>query len=261
MSVKPTPLNPIPGAIPSHLIDRPRFVGWNYEGDDCRKVPRQVGGNFAKCNSPSTWTDFNTIVGAKSQFSGGIGWVIDGDTVGIDIDSCINDAGEFSAVAREWLTIQTYWEKSPSGKGIRGFLLLNGAFEQLKSYRTQRSSSPQMEVYRKNGSRYLTLTGHVISDCRKVSPAPLEFFKLMTKYLHQEGAKEGSQLTPLPVDAELTMRLATAAIDFIDPDCVYYDWLSVGMSLCSYGESGFKLWNDWSKAGNKYPGEADVTAL
>jgi hypothetical protein len=50
-------------------------------------------------------------------------------------------------------------------------------------------------------------------------------------------------------------------LNVIDPDCNYEQWYRIGMAIhheTKGGESGFTLWNDWSKKGKKYP---DLQAL
>ena len=43
------------------------------------------------------------------------------------------------------------------------------------------------------------------------------------------------------------------AISFIDPDCSYPDWLSIGMALHSWDHpEAFNIWEVWSKQGKKY---------
>lgn len=47
-------------------------------------------------------------------------------------------------------------------------------------------------------------------------------------------------------------NLIPQALDFIDPDCDYQDWLTVGLALHSHSESNFNLWDSWSSRGAKY---------
>ena len=52
-----------------------------------------------------------------------------------------------------------------------------------------------------------------------------------------------------------------SALEAIDPDLDYKDWLRIGMALYSSGEGevAFKLWDDWSQKGVKYrPGDCEL---
>jgi|GEM_PF-1702887 len=43
------------------------------------------------------------------------------------------------------------------------------------------------------------------------------------------------------------------ALRYIDPDCVYQDWIAVGMGLKNeFGDAGLEIWETWSKCGQKY---------
>jgi hypothetical protein len=45
-------------------------------------------------------------------------------------------------------------------------------------------------------------------------------------------------------------------LSFINPDCAYDDWISIGMGLHeATGGSGFHLWDDWSAKGSNYQTE------
>jgi hypothetical protein len=53
-------------------------------------------------------------------------------------------------------------------------------------------------------------------------------------------------------------QLIKSAIDSIDPDCSYDEWLAVGMALRSLGEQWLSVWDEWSAQGAKYrPGECE----
>lgn len=46
-----------------------------------------------------------------------------------------------------------------------------------------------------------------------------------------------------------------SALEALDPDCGYDDWLTVAMALQSTGQDwAFEVWDDWSAKGAKYPG-------
>lgn len=52
-------------------------------------------------------------------------------------------------------------------------------------------------------------------------------------------------------------------LQYIDPDCSYNDWLSVGMAIhheFAGSDSGFQLFDEWSSQGGKYPGYPEMVA-
>jgi hypothetical protein len=60
---------------------------------------------------------------------------------------------------------------------------------------------------------------------------------------------------------EFNVEECHSALESIDPDVGYNDWLKIGMALYSSGEGevAFKLWNDWSQKGVKYrPGDCEL---
>jgi hypothetical protein len=108
--------------IPQELRDVRQWHCWRYEkfkGDET-KVPRQVSGEHAKSNDPSTWADFETAADA-AQFYSGLAFEITSPWTGIDLDNCIDENG-----LRSW-AIEILFrfdgvgfaEISPSGNGIK----------------------------------------------------------------------------------------------------------------------------------------------
>lgn len=70
------------------------------------------------------------------------------------------------------------------------------------------------------------------------------------------GQKEQPSLHVFPKteDKETSVDDVRDALSFINPDCVYDEWIHIGMGLkhC-FGDSGFEIWNNWSRGGSKYP--------
>ena len=65
---------------------------------------------------------------------------------------------------------------------------------------------------------------------------------------------------PLP---EITMGIATEALDAIDPDSSYFDWLNCASALKhqfspKLSEKAFELFDSWSSKGTKYGSEKDT---
>jgi putative DNA primase/helicase len=116
-------------AIPAELRALAQWVVWRYEHRDAKptKVPCcPAMGARASSTDPTTWTTFEEAVEAWRQGGYvGVGFVF-GKTnpyCGIDLDDCVDGAGEVSADAAQIVhRLNTYTEISPSGRGVKLFL-------------------------------------------------------------------------------------------------------------------------------------------
>jgi len=52
-----------------------------------------------------------------------------------------------------------------------------------------------------------------------------------------------------PHEVTSDAQLARDALQYLDPDCSYDQWLEIGMSLTPLGDEGLRLWDEWSEAG------------
>ena len=79
---------------------------------------------------------------------------------------------------------------------------------------------------------------------------PLDLFSLPTRPQKVVVIEKSISSPETPLTSILE------ALQTIDPDLPYDEWISVGMALKDQlGESGFSYWNDWSQKGAKYPTE------
>jgi hypothetical protein len=152
-------------AIPEQLRKGKRFVLWAGE-----KVPKQPDGRNAKTDDPSTWNTFEEVRAAYEDKSNagkfdGIGICLKGSRfVGIDMDNVINDEGELLP-SLMWIIGElegAYIEYSPSGRGLHIFapgILAHRKGERQIIFKT--GPGEQVEIYGKQDTRYLTLTGDV----------------------------------------------------------------------------------------------------
>lgn len=145
--------------IPPSLRDKPTFVMWKYVFKNGRwtKPPFQVNGHHAKTNDPLTWTSYETAKNTyeKGGFDG-IGIIITGDIVGIDLDHVISGS-EVKTWAQDILNQfkVTYIEFSPSGDGFH--ILTTGSSQ----FTGKRGESNSLEVYDHKSPRYFTITGQM----------------------------------------------------------------------------------------------------
>jgi len=63
---------------------------------------------------------------------------------------------------------------------------------------------------------------------------------------------EQYRLDRLANGSDDTERNIDLALDAIDPDCEYSEWLAIGMALHSLGDEYLNLWDSWSAGGSKY---------
>ena len=102
-----------PENIPDELKTLPRWVC--YRLPDKTPLNPRTGGN-AGSTLPGTWADYETAAEAVTRLGcTGIGFVLGGGIVGIDVDHCIDSTtGELNEVAAAVLaTTKSYAELSP----------------------------------------------------------------------------------------------------------------------------------------------------
>ncbi len=139
-----------------------RWCLWRYVertgGGKPAKLPVSVSGTRLSVDAPDDWLSFEATAGAARKFNG-IGLLLSSahGIVGLDLDGCIDDAGEVNpdraAIVDDFLEIGSYVEVSPSGTGLRQFL--RGA--RLEDYSSRGSDG--LEIYDDDDKRYLTVTG------------------------------------------------------------------------------------------------------
>jgi putative DNA primase/helicase len=82
-------------------------------------------GQLAKSNDPATWSSFEAALKAfESRGYDGLGFVLtDTPYTGVDLDGCILD-GAIEPWARQIIAeLESYTERSPSGKGVHVIVL------------------------------------------------------------------------------------------------------------------------------------------
>jgi primase-polymerase (primpol)-like protein len=172
MTTRPTPLAPIFNNIPSSLTDQPNWVMWNYVLKDGKytKVPKQPDGSYASVTNPATWRTFASVRAAyhPDKFDG-VGIVLTGKPlangrylIGMDFDHCISNGMLDEAPSEAIELLNTYCEISPSGEGIRLFLL----HDKPTLARKNNVNGKSREIY--STGRYLTVTGHILGQPKEV---------------------------------------------------------------------------------------------
>lgn len=160
----PTPVNFV--NIPAELKSNAAFCVWKRElhGGSITKVPyNPETGQPAKSNDPKTFTDFTSAMKAYAMGGyAGIGFRVSEGIGAIDIDHCIREDGSLSDVAATVLSMfpTSYFERSPSGSGLRGFFALSPDFTYDKTVYYINNRALGLEVYLPGTTnRFVTVTG------------------------------------------------------------------------------------------------------
>ena len=172
MTTRPAPLAPIFGNIPSILTAQSNWVMWCYMLKDGKytKVPKQPGGSNASTTNPATWQTFDSVRTAYQRDTfDGVGIVLTGKPldnglylIGLDFDHCLTDGMLDDAPRKAVVQLNTYCEISPSGNGIRLFLL----HDKPTTAKKINVDGKSREIY--STGRYLTVTGHAIGQPKEV---------------------------------------------------------------------------------------------
>ena len=172
--------------IPAELKNGCRFCVWKMEkgtGKSTRltKVPyNPVTGGKAQTNNADTFAPFAEVM--KSYAMGGydgIGIRVAAGIGAIDIDHCIREDGSLNDVAASVLGIfkDAYFERSPSGSGLRGFFRVEEDFVFDKTVYYINNRTHGLEVYLPEATnRFVTVTGNQY----RAGSVPLDMSSLQT---------------------------------------------------------------------------------
>jgi putative DNA primase/helicase len=166
---EPEFIDPLP-EVPAFLKNIPNWIRWKLENVSGRatKVPYRVDGRKAASTRAEDWTDYRTAVtGVTIGSNGGVGFVVNGGIVGIDLDGCRNlQTGELTAWADEIINaLDCYTEVTPSGTGVRVWVrgILPGGDKVFNlDPACGFGDKVKIEVY--TDGRYFTVTGDSCFD-------------------------------------------------------------------------------------------------
>ena len=154
--------------IPAELKTSCRFCVWKFEkrnGQKTKMPYNPANGDRAKINDLRTFADFKTtlVTYAMGGYDG-IGIAVGSGIGAFDIDHCIREDGTLNDTADTVLSIfpTAYVEKSPSGKGLRGFFHVPEDYVYDKTVYYINNRSKGLEVYMPGATnRFVTVTGDV----------------------------------------------------------------------------------------------------
>jgi putative DNA primase/helicase len=207
---RPDPLPLDPEAVPPALKDRPTWVCWRYvwkrDREEWTKLPIDVTtGDAASSTDPETWGSFEAALQYHQRDDAqtdGVGYVVSDDDllVGVDLDDCVDpETGETDPWAADVVdSVPTYWERSPSGTGLRGFGF--GFLPDGKTRADVDGADGHIEVY--ETGRYLTVTGARLEestvDVEQVNDAVHD---LHAEYISDDDADDAGAGDSTPADA------------------------------------------------------------
>lgn len=154
--------------IPAELKSSCQFCVWKFEkrnGQKTKMPYNPATGERARINDLRTFSDFkNTLVTYAMGGYDGIGIAVGNGIGAFDIDHCIREDGTLNDTADTVLSIfsTAYVEKSPSGKGLRGFFHVPEDYVYDKTVYYINNRSKGLEVYMPGATnRFVTVTGDV----------------------------------------------------------------------------------------------------
>jgi len=182
------------------------------------KVPYQAKrpGVKASVTDPATWNDFKTAVAVVARgHADGIGYVVTANDsyTGIDLDDAIDST---TRQLRSWVAaavtlLDSYTERSPSGRGLRVFVRATKTGPRCKAY--QRHGWGHAEIY--DHQRFFTVTGnHLAGTPTAVEPRQRQlelFYKALFPAKPVKPASELRSVIPLDLDDQEILDLARGA--------------------------------------------------
>ena len=224
-------LSPNWDGIPNEIKEKEWWLVWKSEERNGRftKVPYAAGPRTkARTNDPGTWRLYDAAQFVFENYAGeydGVGIVIKGEIVGIDIDHCRNpETGELAPLAVEIVKLlDSYTEVSPSGTGVK--ILCQGQVPGSRHRNGDIGTNPWsqekigLEVYDKDSPRFFTITGcHVEGTPAGVESRPEQVKELYERFFRplevQEKPKVASSAAPsseLPLEVEQIVAVASEA--------------------------------------------------
>jgi putative DNA primase/helicase len=259
--------------VPALLKAIPQWIHWKTgrEKPNGRfdKIPGDPNGRTINARQSENWLQFDQAVEKILGHHAGLGFVlndapVDQDPngsplylIGIDLDECAKlhpntptpVIDERAAKIVE--TLDSYWEVSPSGTGVRIFALC--------TTKPAAKNEGGCEVY--TGKRFLTVTGRGNGEIKEVSKESLsDALKLM---FGKGGSPERNKTSPLTTVNgvnENPDRIAALreALLYIPPNVDRTTWRDVLLAIKAHGFScGEQLARGWSASAGAYDKETN----
>jgi RecA/RadA recombinase len=269
MSSVPT-LNPMISriGIPAALADLHGWLCWKFEhlpGEPkARKVPVYADGSKRRGRQGSTEDRARLVTYADAiKVAMARGWGVgfapmpEWGVTALDFDNCVTAGRVHPDVER--LVAGTYAELSPSGRGVRAFVI-----GQLGNRKDAHGKPFGFETFSSKG--FTTVTGSLLPVCELTDSAGTvaEASPDLLAYCAQRFQREAVETPEATSDTPplgLTQDQLQEALDVLDPSMPHEGWLRVGMALHhETSGQGFALWDQWSSTGSTYPGAEALQA-
>ena len=195
-----------PENIPAELKPHTNWAVWTPRLRGNGKIAKQpltpISLKPAKVNTPMTWGTFPEALEARENAGMPLGleYILDGrhDLIGVDLDDCFTPSGMLKAYAAIIVDrLDTYTEKSPSGRGLR--LLCRGIIP-------ENCKGEIIEIYDKHA---VTLTGDLYGNAKPIRECPDVLISLLCQYF--------------PAKMEITQRGETDDMPTIPPAGIKYE--------------------------------------
>jgi hypothetical protein len=183
------------GKLPQELKETGLFCLWRYEqrGERRTKVPYDPRtGRMAGSNDPGTFAPLETALLAEQTGYDGLGVGIFGDVCAIDIDHCVNEDGSFTRVGMNvMMTMNSYTEYSPSGKGLR-ILFKAPGFQYDKAAWYINNARLGLEIYVAGATnKYVTVTGNRLAGSDAIMKnCSAQLLQVLDMYMRREPAAQ-----------------------------------------------------------------------
>jgi AAA domain-containing protein/primase-like protein len=235
-------------SVPKRL----RRLRWVGHDPDKRPVNPRTG-ELASTTDPTTCGTLSEALewlDAHPSPGNGVGVVLDGSVIGVDFDHILDADGQLIYPELkpylDALRGHTYVEVSPSRTGYHAFV--DGSLPENLRHLRKLADDAKVEIW--DSGRYLTWTGNTVGQ-----PQVSDMNGSLSPFLDYIGRRE-APASP-GVEGEARISDVASALDTLDPDMGYSEWLDIGMALqAGLGQAGFSMWDVWSAGGKKYvPGE------
>jgi len=156
--------------IPQCLRDREQWVCWKSIERDGKRTKKPLDaktGLPASATDARTWSPFPTAYRAYRHNAGitGVGYVFAADDpfAGVDVDNCLDAAGNFTWGREIVESLATYTEVSPSGRGVKLFLRASKpAFAKCRRDGFGPDGQGGLELY--DRARFFVVTGRTLPE-------------------------------------------------------------------------------------------------
>lgn len=181
--------------LPLQLKEQGLFCCWRYEQREGPDKPTKVPynprtGGKAQSTNPDTFAPLDVAMVSVQGYDG-IGVGVFGSLGAIDIDHCVDDAGQLSELARDVADmIHGYTEYSPSGRGLRILFTVPDDFQYDKARYYINNQKLGLEVYIAGATqKYVTVTGNAVNPGDPLEERGEQLRAVLEKYMVRPQAQ------------------------------------------------------------------------